>query len=615
MKFPKSPNLSSIIKKGDIFVFQDGFYYKALHDGTINESPHPTNKAMWRKLNKGTLQFPKSLQHDDITSVGEVFKNFENDEYYRSTCVPKDNVSKHDCLQSFRYESEWMSLIKEDIGEVKLGDLAIPGSHDTATTGINEDSYLIDRNFLFRIGDLVAPEVMVNWSLTQDTYVLDQLNYGFRQLDLRIADCESFRDTFRWWHGLSADEIFGDLQDIADFSSLYPDEIIIIYFQNFVQPDRRNGGTQPIDDERKIELNEIILDYLSDHMVPYVNISDNPTVNEVLDTGKNIIATMQDDDIRGMSELYWPKSVVVPGFSGKPNPEDLFIDRSERLKDFLINHNNTITDISGAMTPGVRTVVAAIERVYGNVSIIGNISDIYDIHADNMSFEGVFVDLLNAGRYGINTNGMFVRPEDMYSNGISVHYRGINDMFRYWLARPGLFKPNIVYVDDSTEYSTIVSTAIEANMGEIPREATISFQGNTRNGFYYWETSFSAEGGDEGLYCDNISVRFLISSDPEPITDPIVTLQEGFYPPGTEITIEVTSQDADDWYELGTFDIDSTIDSHLDMYVRGDDLGGGSGFAYVSQRYNHFGPECGELPSDIQCGQDPSDDVSVVCWP
>ena len=52
-----------------------------------------------------------------------------------------------------------MSLLRDEIGDTRLGDLFLPGSHDAATEGCSVDSYLVDQNFLFELGGLVTPEV------------------------------------------------------------------------------------------------------------------------------------------------------------------------------------------------------------------------------------------------------------------------------------------------------------------------------------------------------------------------------------------------------------------------------------------------------------------------
>ena len=413
-----------------------------------------------------------------------------------------------------------------------------------------------------------------------------------------------------------ADEIEEGLQQIADFARDHPDEILMLDFQNFVRP--FGTGTAPMLPGRKRDVNDLILSYLSDFMVPYVNISLNPTYNEVLATGRNVIAIMTDDDINAMSDLYWPSFLVVSQ-AGETNPEDLFRQRSGGLRGYLQNNPDQMTELSGAMTPNEVSIAAAMYRVYGDLPIIDEIYDrlipgAHDLDADRMSFEGVYIDLLSAGRYGINTNGMSVRSEEYYSNGASIHYRGVNDMYGYWLARPGLYKANILYIDDAVLSSDIVATAIRANLKEIPREASITLQGSSRTGFYYWD-NFTAHGGEEGLECETIQARFVIESTEYGLSEVANTgfefiMQEGFYPPDSMIHLEVNSFGDDDvWNSLGSYHIQTLIEETRDMYIRGDNTGGGAGFAYLSEKYDLYAESCGSPP-------DPAgeDIIAFVQW-
>ena len=198
---PKLPHLSPDAKKSDVYRLQDNKLYVAEASGHVD---HLASNNLWKELPSGTFRNPKVLDKNQIISKGEVFHDQATGKYFRSTCIPKVGIATHSqCLEEVNVYADWMGLMKQEINDTRLGDLAVPASHDTATSGINEDSYLVDQNFLFRLGDLVVPEVLVNWSLTQDMDVLAQLEAGFRQFDLRVADCLSFNDTFRWWHGLS----------------------------------------------------------------------------------------------------------------------------------------------------------------------------------------------------------------------------------------------------------------------------------------------------------------------------------------------------------------------------------------------------------------------------
>ena len=88
------------------------------------------------------------------------------------------------CLQPLDVKSEWMTLANDVIGDLRLGDITLPGSHDAGTEGCNESSYLVDNTFLFGIANEVAPEVVANWSRTQQDDLGPQLEAG----DLRFAN-------------------------------------------------------------------------------------------------------------------------------------------------------------------------------------------------------------------------------------------------------------------------------------------------------------------------------------------------------------------------------------------------------------------------------------------
>ena len=55
-----------------------------------------------------------------------------------------------------------MTLLNDVIGDLRLGDLALPGSHDAATEGCDLDSYLVDTRFLFELAEVVTPQVRVS---------------------------------------------------------------------------------------------------------------------------------------------------------------------------------------------------------------------------------------------------------------------------------------------------------------------------------------------------------------------------------------------------------------------------------------------------------------------
>jgi hypothetical protein len=103
---------------------------------------------------------------------------------------------------------------------------------------------------------------------------------------------------------------------------------------------------------------------------------------------------------------------------------------------------------------------------------------------------------------GTNTLGMRARPPQNYTNGASVHYSGVNDMLPYWLARPQRS------YTDSFESSSIVDTAISANLSQIPLQVTIDHQGNPLDGYLKTINGLETVGGVYGLVCTPSLARY-----------------------------------------------------------------------------------------------------------
>jgi hypothetical protein len=104
---------------------------------------------------------------------------------------------------------DWMGNLVQSCPKVCLGDMVIPGTHDSA-------SYSIDT---FKLFSAVGR--------TQNVTVLEQLHRGARFLDLRIAG--SGKDNVNIWHGcLQGAKFERILDDIHLFCQDFPGEFLII---------------------------------------------------------------------------------------------------------------------------------------------------------------------------------------------------------------------------------------------------------------------------------------------------------------------------------------------------------------------------------------------------
>ena len=509
--------------------------------------------------------------------------------------------------------------MRNQIGDERLGDIIIPGTHDSGTWGINNVSYLVERSLLYVIGDQMMPDILADWAMTQPNDFRSQLDAGFRILDLRVADMDTIENgTFRWWHTITGDKIEAGLDQIKQFAIAHPEEVIILDFTHLVAPGNIVEPTFSIPNHRKDHLADLILEKLGSQMVPKLGLCNNPTMNEVLATNASIVAVMEDDYIRTKDDRFWPV-IVVSEWTGCSDPESLFLERSRKLQQFRKDYSNKITHISACGTPSTNTIIAATLRVYRNTSKLREVFkilglNISEIDVNRMSFEGLFFDLLDAAKVGINTAGMRARPAKFYSSGASVHYGGTNEMLHFWLARPNIYRVNTIDADDFPS-STFVATAIEANCGNIVREVTVAFQGNSQDGYYTWN-GYQTEGGTSAFNCSVVLARYQLISQQfsldglwvELTSKTKISFQKGYYPRDTDFLLQVTSSGLGNWMTIYRNNVHNMITANEDLYLRGTDLDNLHGFAYASLEYNVFGKsgDCHNIPT--------SDYLNLVMW-
>ncbi|ELU00255.1 hypothetical protein CAPTEDRAFT_217638 [Capitella teleta] len=613
---PNQASLKPIVKKGEIFSI-DGGLYRAKTGGVFKEmitafglpessiDEHPT----WKLIEDGSYMSPKNKAATLVP--GDLYRD-KDGLLVRATAEGPEIVNE---------KANWMGLSRNEIGDRRIGDLFIPGTHDSGTVGVDESSYLVDRNALFILAQQFEPMIIANWSKTQDSSLGEQCEAGFRFFDMRIADLEDEDGSFRWWHGLAGFEIQIELQEIANFARDHPEEIILLEFGHFAKPGDQDSPTVSIPERRKDVIAEILLQYLEPYLALESELSSNPTVNEILATGKNIILEMNDAYIRPKHDGFW-SSIYISRWVGKTNPEDIFIERASKMQTYLESNRDQFTSVSGCHTPDEVMIIAALLRIYGDNKLVMRIlekvaPEYAGLDPDRMSYEGMWLDLVTSSRYGINTAGMMVRPEKNYTSGASVHYRGLNDMAHYWAARPDKFKVNEIHVDDAVASSTLVQTAIQSAKSEINREVSIAFQGNSKDGYYIWDGQFSTIGGEDGMQCSlPIQVRYRVTSTSYVINEdwtPInnkeeVVFTEGQFPEDAMVMVEVSGRELEgEWLVLYKGNVQEMIESNQDLYLRGANLENREGgFAYTSYNYNVFGNACDEVPTE--------DYLEILSW-
>ncbi|XP_055386526.1 PI-PLC X domain-containing protein 2 [Condylostylus longicornis] len=131
----------------------------------------------------------------------------------------------------YPYEN-WMEELPPDVRDYSVINLAIPGSHNCMSYGINWSSKpSLDADEEIKDIFKFLPCFVRKWSKTQSVDITEQLKLGIRYLDLRI----SLKDNTKFYfaHGLYAMEIFQPLKEVCSFLDEHPKEIIILDFQHF----------------------------------------------------------------------------------------------------------------------------------------------------------------------------------------------------------------------------------------------------------------------------------------------------------------------------------------------------------------------------------------------
>ncbi|XP_070561052.1 PI-PLC X domain-containing protein DDB_G0269228-like [Ptychodera flava] len=212
-------------------------------------------------------------------------------------------------------KSKWMTTIYSDIKTKRISDLIIPGTHDSGTFGITSDhGYLVDKtvNIFYHLG---LPEVHY-WSRSQSGNFTAQLQAGIRYLDLRIAAIAKDGNLY-WWHGLTGDRIEPGLQEIADFAEMNPGEVLVLELSHFATPGDDHNNTNEMNPKQKMQVSDLLYKYLGPHIVPS-SLGNNPTLQDIHTTGRNILAYVADKDIVNLNNDTYRYDVIVNGLTGKP---------------------------------------------------------------------------------------------------------------------------------------------------------------------------------------------------------------------------------------------------------------------------------------------------------
>ncbi|XP_054644656.1 uncharacterized protein LOC129188340 isoform X1 [Dunckerocampus dactyliophorus] len=138
------------------------------------------------------------------------------------------------------WAQDWMAALPEELWDVPLNHLAIPGSHDTMSYCLDINSPLVrSESDLFRILDglcccFTRPTIF-KWATTQDRCIEEQLSMGIRYFDLRVARKPNDSSTcLHFTHILYTHvTVLDTLSSVAVWLDSHPKEIVILACRHF----------------------------------------------------------------------------------------------------------------------------------------------------------------------------------------------------------------------------------------------------------------------------------------------------------------------------------------------------------------------------------------------
>ncbi|XP_062853124.1 PI-PLC X domain-containing protein 1 [Trichomycterus rosablanca] len=143
-------------------------------------------------------------------------------------------------LQSGRNDEDWMSTLPEELWDIPLTDLTIPGSHDAMSYCLDITSPLVrSESDSFRLLDrlfyCITRPIIYKWATTQVKNIVEQLQAGVRYFDLRIAHKQNdTSDDLYFTHVIYTQvTVVETLRCIAEWLKAHPKEIVILACSHF----------------------------------------------------------------------------------------------------------------------------------------------------------------------------------------------------------------------------------------------------------------------------------------------------------------------------------------------------------------------------------------------
>lgn len=195
--------------------------------------------------------------------------------------------------------ADWMSRLPEELLDVPLWNLAIPGSHDSMSFCLDVTSPVLSSEPpLLRVMDRLLPcltrPCVYRWATTQESVLSHQCDLGIRFLDLRLARKPAGGSRLFFAHGIyTVMTVKEALDELALWLDAHPREVVIVSCSHF----------------------EFLTDSDHTHLVEYVialfgqklcSSQDRPTLRSCWVKGQQVILSYDDQQMVLQHPELWP---------------------------------------------------------------------------------------------------------------------------------------------------------------------------------------------------------------------------------------------------------------------------------------------------------------------
>ncbi|KAM4710700.1 PI-PLC X domain-containing protein 1 isoform 2-T2 [Anableps anableps] len=219
--------------------------------------------------------------------------------------------------------SDWMSRLPEELLDVPLWNLAIPGSHDSMSFCLDVSSPVLrSEPWLLRLTDRLFPcwtrPCIFRWSTTQQSVLWYQCELGIRYLDLRIARKPAGGSRLFFAHGIyTLMSVKEALEELASWLDAHPKEVIIMSCSHF----------EFLTDEDHVQLVEFILSLFSGKLCFS---QDVPTLRSCWSGGQQVIVSYDNHQMEQQHPELWPN--IPYWYADSPDPEKVIAYLEERKR-------------------------------------------------------------------------------------------------------------------------------------------------------------------------------------------------------------------------------------------------------------------------------------------